>query len=159
MLVLRLIPKRLEPLGDSLLGQRTDPKSLNRHTAARFLIDPTLNQLAFLPRITAVDDLIGTGNQPLDDIELLLYPRIAADLNRETVGNHRQRTEAPVLPLVGVLLWVEQGTEMPEDPCNTIAVALHIAFTAYGSPQHGGYRLPHRGFLGYTDNHKRVLLK
>jgi hypothetical protein len=42
-----------------------------------------LDQLSFLAGVTAVDDLVGSGDEGLDDMELAAYAFVVDDLDAE----------------------------------------------------------------------------
>ena len=134
MLVFRLVFQRLEALADRLFRQRIDPQSFHRATASRLLIDPPLDQLSLLARITAVDHLVGLVNQRFDYVELFVNTLVTRHFDRETRRDHRQRTEAPGFPLVRIFLRVEQGAQMAEGPGHLVPVPFKIAvFALFGA--------------------------
>ena len=107
MLVFRLVFEGLETFTNRLFGQRTDPQTLHGALTACLLIDPALDEFAFLTGITAVDDFVGLRDEFFEDVELLVYPFVAMHFDGEARRNHRQRTEAPSLPLLRIFLRVK----------------------------------------------------
>ena len=117
------------------------------------LIHPALYQFAFLSGVTAVDNLGGLRHQLLDNIELLLHTLIAADLDTEPLGNHRQGGHIPAFPLFVVFMRIVQSTQVTESPGHAVAVTFHIPVVPGVGTQHFGYVTSCRRFLGYTKDH------
>ena len=117
------------------------------------LHDPPLYELSLLAGITTVDDAVGGLHESLNDSKLFLYAAVVDKLYAEARRYHGQRTEAPPLPVFGVVVGLFEGAEVSEGPCHLIAVAFHIAVTGARGSYDAGYILGNAGFLSDTYNH------
>ena len=156
VLVLALVLEFLEALADSIFGERRDPEAFDGYTTARLLIHPTLDELSLLPGITAVNNFGGLSNEVLDGVELLDDALVVGHLDAKALGYHGQRGHVPALPLLVILVGIEQSAEVSKRPGDTIPIAFHIAVTRGGSTQHASNIASHGGFLGYTEDHRLV---
>jgi hypothetical protein len=58
----------------------------------------------------------GLRDEGFDGIELLLYTFVVGDLDAKTLWHHRQRGHVPALPLLVVLVGIEQRAEVTKSP-------------------------------------------
>ena len=97
--------ERLKTFADRLVGERRYPQPPDRTANSGFLHHPTLDQLAFLPGITTVDNFIGVCDKSLYDVELSANAFVVDNLYAELRGQHGQRSERPSLPERSVVVW------------------------------------------------------
>ena len=87
-LIIFLVFQFRETFADGLVGHRRNPKPLHRAFRACFLHHPTLNQLALLTCVAAVDDTVGVFHEFLDDGKLFTDSLIIFQSDAETRWNH-----------------------------------------------------------------------
>ena len=128
-------------------------QTLHRALGLSHLHDPPLYELSLLAGVTTVDDAVGGLHESLNNSKLFLYAAVVDKLYAEARRYHGQRTEAPPLPVFGVVVGLFEGAEVSEGPCHLIAVAFHIAVTGARGSYDAGYILGNAGFLSDTYNH------
>ena len=141
-----------EAFTDSLIGHGADPKALHRAFHTGFLHHPTLDELSLLSGITAVDDFVGMAVELFYDGKLLFNTGILNELYAESLRYHRQRGEAPVLPVLAIVVGLLQLAEVSESPGHLVAITLHIALCALVRSEYAGDVLSYAGLLCNTNN-------
>ncbi len=152
-LVLALVPEVAEALSYSLRREAVYPEALDGTPRPRQLYHPPLYQLSLLPRVAAVDDVLGFLHKACYRLELPLYPLVPLKLYAEAGRYHRQLRERPALPEAVVLVGLLQLAEVAEGPRHLVAVALDVAALVLRSAQNVRYVPSHRRLLGYADYH------
>ena len=88
-----------ETLSDRFVRHRGNPQPFDGTLNARLLHDPSLDQFAFLPGVTAVDNLFRRSIELADNIKLLLNAGVLLHPYTEALRDHRQAAQTPIFPV------------------------------------------------------------
>ena len=109
-----------------------------------------------MPRITAVDDHLGTSDELTDDSELPLIVLNRNRLDAKALRNHRQGSQTPCLPPWSIVVRFLQSTEVPKRPRHSIAIPFVVAdsfvYPAGRGSEDVGDVTSHAGLFGDADD-------
>ena len=88
----------LESVLNGLIRHGRYPQALHRTPGPGLLKNPTLDELALLSGITAIDYLIAGKEKPLDDFKLVADTIVVFEFDLETFRNKRKLCHVPLLP-------------------------------------------------------------
>lgn len=154
-LVFSLWFERGETFADAFFGEGGYPQTVYGTFGTGELHDPSLYEFAFLSGIAAVDDAFGAAHELLDDVELLLYALVVFEAYAEAGGDHGELSEAPPLPVGGVVLGVFEFAEVPEGPGHLVTVAFEVTLVLLCGTEYVGYVASHAGLFCYANDHGR----
>ena len=143
-----------QPIPDCALRQRRDPKPRHGPPAPRGLVDQPKDQLPLAPRICRADhglDVTGVDHLAHD---LELVARGLEHGERPLLGQHRQVSTPPALPLGPNAFRLRQADQVADGPSDHVAIAGQRALAAPSGAQRLREITPNGRLLGnYGDGH------
>ena len=148
MVILAPVPQFRETLLDRLRCQGGNPEAAHRPSTSSGFIDVTEDQFSFSARVRCTDNTADArGCEDFaDNLELILG--LLANHQRPRFRKHGQQVAPPGAPFWPDLVRLCEPHQVADRPGDDIAVAVQIAFAAFGGAQDSSNVARHRRLFG-----------